>query len=99
MSDIVTRLRTYKDGGGLNAWDEAANLIEEQQEEIERLREKLEFVRTTVKHQLQDLEKLRAERDEARELLRQWVAHADRGALDGVDLGLMVKSEEWLEGV
>jgi DNA repair exonuclease SbcCD ATPase subunit len=58
MSDlsVVTRLRTCRDGGGLNTWNEAANMIEdddaerremvgkiaEQRAEIERLRAELE---------------------------------------------------------
>ena len=92
MSDIVTRLRTYKDGGGLNAWDEAANLIEEQQEEIERLKEDLK--RYHPESWARITKRLTDERDEREEAAR-WLWH--RVERPESDKQVIYKRYPWLE--
>lgn len=46
-----------------------------------------------------EIERLKAENDNLRGLLVQWVTETDAGKIDGVDLGLMVSSEELLESL
>lgn len=45
----------------------------------------------------EELVQLRAENAQLTKLLAEWVQQADAGMFDGVDLGLMVSSEELLE--
>jgi len=46
---------------------------------------------------IQETEQLRVENAKLAHLLQLWISDADEGRIDGIDLGVMVESEQALE--